>query len=389
MLAGVFVEVGEVFTAELAVAAQVEIGAVGYAFQFAPAPGEQILDVGSGLGVVRQLFLLVGAQAQALRPDAVPGIPVIASIYPLLMPLLVGAGAHKVLHLHLLELAHAEDEVTGGDFIAERLALLGYAEGQFAAHGLLHVQEVDEYALRGLRAQIGYRGLIFHRADEGLEHQVEAAHLGQLASALRTATILDLIGPEAALALFAVHQRVGELGDVARSLPHHGRHEYSRIEAHDVVAQLHHVAPPQVFDVAFELHPQRPIVIGRAEAPVYFAGREDKAPALAQRNNCIHRNLSRRPDRIHGGISFRLLSILITLFHSNRQYRSTETERRRAVTPGPTSFNPVFCSILCVFRTLCTCVVWLHRGSQTKMPRIPAVSIGTRGIALLPRFHPI
>jgi hypothetical protein len=38
------------------------------------------------------------------------------------VPLLVGAGLDEELHLHLLELAGAEDEVARRDLVAERLA---------------------------------------------------------------------------------------------------------------------------------------------------------------------------------------------------------------------------------------------------------------------------
>ena len=45
-------------------------------------------------------------------------------------------GRDEVLHLHLLELAGAEDEVLRGDLVAEGLADLGDAEGRLLAGGL-------------------------------------------------------------------------------------------------------------------------------------------------------------------------------------------------------------------------------------------------------------
>ena len=62
-------------------------------------------------------------------------------------------GLDEKLDFHLLELAGAKGEVAGGDFVAESLANLTDAEGQFFAGGGLHVLKVDEYALRGFRAQ--------------------------------------------------------------------------------------------------------------------------------------------------------------------------------------------------------------------------------------------
>jgi hypothetical protein len=57
-------------------------------------------------------------------------------------------------HFHLLEFAGAEDEVARRDLIAEALADLADAERQLLAVGTLHVLEIHEHALRGLRSQI-------------------------------------------------------------------------------------------------------------------------------------------------------------------------------------------------------------------------------------------
>ncbi len=70
---------------------------------------------------------------------------------------LVLAGTDEILHLHLLELARAEDEVAGRDFVAERFSDLRDAEGNFAAHRRQHVLEIDEDALRRFGAKIGER----------------------------------------------------------------------------------------------------------------------------------------------------------------------------------------------------------------------------------------
>src|SRR3954471_16413476 len=116
--------------------------------------------------------------------DAVLDVPLVAGAYPLFMRFHVRAGAHEVLHLHLLELTGAEDEVAWCYLVAEGLALLGDAERQLAAHRLLYVEEVDENTLRGLGAQVGDRGIFLDRADKGLEHQVELAYGGELATAV-------------------------------------------------------------------------------------------------------------------------------------------------------------------------------------------------------------
>ena len=72
----------------------------------------------------------------------------------------VFAGFDEVLHLHLLELARAKDEVTGRDFVAKRFADLCDAERQFATAGVQHVKKIDEDALRGFGTKINQRGRI-------------------------------------------------------------------------------------------------------------------------------------------------------------------------------------------------------------------------------------
>ena len=54
------------------------------------------------------------------------------SLQPVLVPLLRLVGRDEELHLHLLELERAEDEVARRDLVAERLADLGDAERRLA-----------------------------------------------------------------------------------------------------------------------------------------------------------------------------------------------------------------------------------------------------------------
>src|SRR2546426_9411007 len=87
------------------------------------------------------------AHAEAVRP------PVEALLDPALVPLFVGARHHEVLHLHHLELAVAEDEISGGYFITEGAADLGDAEWQLAAGWLGDVVVNYKQALRRLGPQ--------------------------------------------------------------------------------------------------------------------------------------------------------------------------------------------------------------------------------------------
>src|SRR4029079_10520589 len=156
-------------------------------------------------------------------PDAIPQVPCDALLDPVRAPLLRLGGRHEVLHLHLLELERPKDEVAGRDLVSERLADLRDAERRLAARDLGDVLEVDEDALRRLRAEVGVLSRLLERADPRGEHEVELARVGEvallrlpgvLARPLAALGVVDVIGPIAALAEAAVDERVGEAGDV-------------------------------------------------------------------------------------------------------------------------------------------------------------------------------
>ena len=128
---------------------------------------------------------------------------------------------------HLLELARAEGVIARSDLVAKRLADLRDAKRHLLPRGFEHVLELRENGLRGFRAEIGNCRVILHRADVGLEHQVEGARRGLLAVAfgnhlaglLRTGDFIGLIGAETALAGFAINHRIAERVHVAGGLP--------------------------------------------------------------------------------------------------------------------------------------------------------------------------
>ena len=150
------------------------------------------------------------------------------AVAPVLVPFAARLGRHEELDFHLLELAGAEDPVLRRDLVPEALADLGDAERRLLAGGLQHLSEVGEHALGGLGAQVRVGPGALDRTGLGLEHQVELAGLGE--AVLRVAFghvvgIVELVEAEAVLALRAVDQRVGEVVEVARGLPHLGRAE--------------------------------------------------------------------------------------------------------------------------------------------------------------------
>src|SRR6185437_13886090 len=105
---------------------------------------EEVLEIARAARVVRELVCLVLAHAQMRRPQAEVEIPLPPKPDPFAIPAVRFGGRHEELHLHLLELARAEEEVPRGDLVAEALADLCDAERRLDAQGRGDVLEVDE-----------------------------------------------------------------------------------------------------------------------------------------------------------------------------------------------------------------------------------------------------
>ena len=110
------VEVFE-FVAEagvLGVGLEVEVGAVGDAFEFAEAgvgEGEFVFDVGGAgtvLGVVGEFVFVVFAELEVGGGEADGLPPCEAGVAPEFVPFVGGVGADEEFDFHLLELARAE-----------------------------------------------------------------------------------------------------------------------------------------------------------------------------------------------------------------------------------------------------------------------------------------
>ena len=182
------IEVFDLLAGELLVVPQVEVRAAVDALELLEAEREVELDVGGGVGVVGQLLMVV--EAVVLRAHAEVHMPLHAGFLPLGEPVELCAGLDEELHLHLLELAHAENELPGHDLVTEGLADLRNAERNLHAAGLLDVQVVDENALGRLRTQIDDVRAFGGGAHGGLEHQVELADSVQLQVPLMGQTML-------------------------------------------------------------------------------------------------------------------------------------------------------------------------------------------------------
>ena len=185
-LVGLRVEVVELLARVLGVLLEVVVGTLRDALELVEAPRERELDVGRPARIVRQLVVVVGAQAQHLGGDAVLDVPVQPLVAPVLVPVGRLGRRHEELEFHLLELAGAEDPVLRGDLVAEALADLGDPERRLLARRLQHLAEVGEHALRRLGAQVGIGAGALDRAGLGLEHQVELAGLGEAVPSSRS-----------------------------------------------------------------------------------------------------------------------------------------------------------------------------------------------------------
>ena len=148
--------------------------------------------------------------------------------------------------------------------------------------------EVDEDALGRLRPQVGLGARVLHRADVGLEHEVELARLGELSPIVFVPRPADLIGAKSLVALLALDQRVGEVLDVSRCLPDFGIHDDAGVDTDHVIAQLDHRAPPGPLDVVAQGDTEGPEVHHPLDAAVDLAGLKEEAAPLGQGDELLH-----------------------------------------------------------------------------------------------------
>src|SRR2546430_5577372 len=112
-LARRLIEIAEIFAGELGMAPEVVVGAVVDPLELLPAEGKLEFDVRRRGRVVRTLVGRVIAEAQLAQRDAVLHVPRPADPLPLVVETRRLSRRGEILHLHLLELAGAKDEVPG------------------------------------------------------------------------------------------------------------------------------------------------------------------------------------------------------------------------------------------------------------------------------------
>ena len=110
-------------------------------------------------------------------------MPFQACLLPVFEPFEFLTGTHEELHLHLFELAHAEDKLTGHNLVAESLANLCDAERYAHTSGFLNIEIVYKYALCCLRTEVYGHGTVGGRAHLSAEHEVELTYLGPVLGA--------------------------------------------------------------------------------------------------------------------------------------------------------------------------------------------------------------
>src|SRR4051812_16243446 len=312
-LAAPGVHILELLAGELRVLGQVEVAAVRDPLELRPAHRKVVFHVGGGARIVRELVLAVRAQTELLRPDPEIGVPAQPLAHPVLMPVGGLGRRDEELHLHLLELERPEDEIARRDLVAEGLADLRDSERRLLAAEAEDVLEVDEDALRGLGPEVRPVRFVLHRADEGLEHQVEPARLGELAAADGTpdlalgVLVAELLLTEVVLAKAplalpeALHERVGEAGEMPGGLPDPGVLDDRGVERDDVIPFLEHRAPPLALHVVLQQDAVVAVVVGVPESAVDLRGGEDESAPLAEGDDLVEGHFRHWRQRNRGG----------------------------------------------------------------------------------------
>ena len=144
-----------------------------------------VLDVGSRVGIVCQLIVIV--EAVLVRAKTKSLVPFHPYFFPVFEPIQLFTRYDEELHLHLLELPHAEDKLACHDLVTERFPDLRDPKRHFHAPGLLHVQEVHEYPLRALGPQVYFECPFGGSPHLGREHQVKLPHFRPITGATHRA----------------------------------------------------------------------------------------------------------------------------------------------------------------------------------------------------------
>ena len=260
---------------------EVKIAAIGNPFEFTElsrGKSKTIFNIDRALRIVRKLFFRVLEESQVLRLDSEVGVPAVSLINPVLVPFFVRSWIDEELHLHLLKLARAENEVSRCDFVAERFTDLPNSERRFLPCSAGNVGKVDEDSLGRFGAQIVHSLFVRDGAEVRLEKAgellgfrplsaISAEATGNLSQAtfrgaalLLSELLFEVVRAKALVARQALDERVAEHIDVPGRFPHLAGKNDRGIKADDIRPTLHHGLPPLALDVFFEFHTEGPVI---------------------------------------------------------------------------------------------------------------------------------
>ena len=295
----------------LGVLPQVVVAAVRDALELLPADREEVLDVARRARVVRQLVGVVLADPQVrLARTPRSRYQLTALVDPVAVPL-VGVGRrHEELHLHLLELAHAEQEVARRDLVAEALADLRDAERRLHAQRRGDVLEVDEDALRRLRPQVGACSLSSRTAPTNVSN-IRLKSRGSVRShslsrpdastgACRTRSCSRWSARKRSLQVRQSTSGSEKPPTWPEATQTCGFRIIGRVERDHVVPLLDHRALPLLLDVLREQDAVVAEVERRAEPAVDVGRREDEAAPARERRDLLDRRLTLVPLELSG-----------------------------------------------------------------------------------------
>ena len=98
----------------------------------------------------------------------------------------------------------------------------------------------------------------------------------------------EVVRAVAGMAVFTIHERVGEAANVAGRFPDFRVHEDGGVEADIVFVLLDEFLPPGAFDVVLQFDAEGAVVPAVGEAAVNVRTRENEPAVLAQRDDLIH-----------------------------------------------------------------------------------------------------
>ncbi len=135
---------------------EVEVCTRMYSLKLLESEREPELDVSRSIRIVCKLVMVMEPVIPVSHSEGL--VPCHTVLLPFCEPVKLSTRLDEELHLHLLELPHAENELACNNLVPERLAYLRYSERNLHASSLLHIKIIHKYTLRCLRAQINQIG---------------------------------------------------------------------------------------------------------------------------------------------------------------------------------------------------------------------------------------